>query len=1195
MKRKKAWIIGFAAMSFILILFVFYKFFASPIVLSAINNYLGENFGSSVTATASDFNIFSLSYSMKQPVFYARGKDPGRAFLKAEKIEIRVTLDLLLGKKIHFRQIRLDKPYILVEILKDGSNNLPVIKPSVEITTIPEFIFDRLTMNEMRVFWSDETNKMTLFSPLLNVELRSKGGGDHELSIDNSGPGELFINGLKKTINKLHLNGRISHQRLAIAQAVMQVEKSELDISGVLNNWLAMQLDLQVKGNVSAGDFPDLLPTGNLSREMGRLERSRFGFQFLLDREFLKINEIHISALAGEIHGHAEFSRRSAPPKNHLLLNWKGLDLSLLTGVLPVDLFSFASGNMDVSFAASERSAINGSLSAQFKPMAMRAHEQEGVALTGALRLAFDKGAILVKKAQLQSQGNNIQGEFNIEQDRLSGFINGKINHLRGILLSLSPFDESLRLLAEKKIDGEMSLAAKISGTIAKPVFQVQFTQGKIKNLTRSPLEFAGSLILKNQVLRIDDLRISQSWGMVAVNGTLTMGSAGQSLDVQVESTQLDLAQLGQEFPFALPPMQGMLDFKLRMTKKPDVPFLFNTLVDGDFSIADFYMERMKWGNVLGNIHSTKEKINFSIRLPSSNSEISGAMDLRRPFATKIEVSTRNGSIKEFLNLLPMPIQDRLSGTVSGRAQVTFLPLQFKESLSISCEVSDLLMSSGNRNMRNLNPLRLAYRSGALVMEDVSFMMDQVEIHASGELSSEPGQGKEITISGKGTGDFLSIFLPDLLFEGDLDAKIVIKGSMAAPIFSGSIQVEQGRLLVSSRGLPLTHMRLQLDMNDNVLILHSLRFNIQDGEVSGKGTVPLSFLKWPMGNLPSQQTKEPYSIDLTVSHCPLAILETFLAMDLPGDTSGELSGNIRIKGNNPDLSDLVGTASITLDDLSINGMPFYLEGPIEIVSKENRVVLQEVVLIGQEDLQLVMNGFVGLQKEKPLNFSVKGKLDSQLLAAFFPELAGSGSMTFEMNIGGTMKDMEWNGRIEVMNNSLQFAAANLFLNQLNGVVGINNDKFVMERLTGNLNGGTIEIKGSVVLEKQKQPEVDLQLQMADVKFNFPKGLFTDISGELQLRTSRPDYLVKGNIDLNGGNYNESFSVGSYLYEYLFARKETLIEGEDAGIQKRLRLDIHLRTPRAIEVDNNVSRAELNAELTVGGTVFQPLLTRENLC
>ena len=1177
-------------MSFIFIVFVFYKLFVNQIVLSAMNNYLVENFGSSVSAAATDFNIFSLRFSMEQPVFYARGEDPGRPFLKAEKIVIQVTADLLLGKKIHFRQIHFDKPYILVEILKHGSSNLPVIKPSAEMSAIPEFIFDRLTMKEMQVFWSDETNKMTLLSPLLNVELRSKGEGDHELSVDNSGPGELFFNGRKKAINELHLSGRISHQRLAIAQAVMQIEKSDLEFSGILNNWLSMKLDMQVKGDISPGDLADLLAPGKIRHELARLSRFRFGFQLFQDGELLEIRQILVSALGGEILGNAVFSPRIEKSPHHLLLSWKDLDFSLVKGILPIDLFSYGFGSMDVSFAALTRSAIQGSLNAQFKPKAMRPHERDGVSLAGDLRLDFLQGTIRVKKAQLQSQGNSIQGELNIEQDKLSGFINGKIDHLRGILLALSPFNDVFQALAEKKIDGGMRIAATVSGTMAKPVLQARFTQGALTNLMRSPLEFAGSLLFKNQVLRIDDLLLNQSWGMVIVNGTVPIGSAGQSLDVQVRSPGLDLAHLSKESPFSLPPMQGILDFKVRLTKKPDVPFLFNTMVDGNFSIADYCIDRMQMGNAQGKINSTREKISLAIRLPASNSDISGAMDLRRPFGTKIEVSTRDGPLKEFLKVLPLPIQDRLSGTVSGKVQAAFLPMQFEETLRISCEISDLLMASGNQDLHNKNPLRLAYRSGGLIAESVSLIADRLEINVFGELPFTPTPGKEITISAKGTGDFLDMFLPDMLFDGGMDAKIVIKGSLAAPAFSGSIRVEQGRLLVSSQTLPLTNIQLHLELKENSLILHSIRFNIQEGEVIGKGTLPLSFLKLPLADLTNPQIDEVYVLDLAIAHCPLASLETFLAMNLPENTTGDVSGNIHLQGKNSDLADLVCSATLTLDDLSMKGMPFYLEGPINIVSIEKRIILQEVVLIGQDDLQLAMKGFVGLQKEKPLDFSMKGRLDSQILLGFFPELAASGSIAFELNIGGTIKDMEWNGKIEVMNNNLQFGASNLFFNQLNGAVGLHNGKFAIERLTGNLNGGTIELKGSVALENQQQPAVDMQLRMADVKFNFPKGLFTNLSGQLGLLSYRQEYFLKGNIELNGGEYNEPFNVGSYLYDFLINKKEMIAESEDADLEKRFKLNIHLKTPQAIVVDNNVCRSELNADLTIGGTFFQPQLS-----
>ena len=211
---------------------------------------------------------------------------------------------------------------------------------------------------------------------------------------------------------------------------------------------------------------------------MSSLDRIRFRLQLLQDRDFLKINKIHISALNGKILGRAVFSRLTEKTPHHLLLDWKGLDLSLLKGILPVDVLSHAAGSMDVSFAAFERAALHGSLSAQFAPKPARPQDQDKAALAGDVLLTF-RGNIQFKKAQLQSEGNSLRGELNIERERLSGSINGRINHLRGILISLSPFDDSLRSLAEKKIDGEMLIAVKISGTMAKPVLLARVEPGR--------------------------------------------------------------------------------------------------------------------------------------------------------------------------------------------------------------------------------------------------------------------------------------------------------------------------------------------------------------------------------------------------------------------------------------------------------------------------------------------------------------------------------------------------------------------------------------------------------------------------------------------------------------------------------------------------------------------------------------------
>lgn len=1189
MKGKKARIIGFAILSLILIIFVFYKLFINQIILSVVNNYFHKNLGSSISAVSSDFSIFSLRFSMTQPVVCALGKDPGHAFLKAEAMAIQVTPDLILGKKIHFGHILFFKPRVLVEILKDGSNNLPILKQTPGTPAIPEFIVQQLSFKEMKFSFRDETKGLAILSPLLNVEMRSNGNSDHQLSIESSGMGELFFNGRGRAINKLQIKGMLSPQRLFIAESLIQIEKSNLAISGILKNWLDAQLDLQMKGNVFPEEFTDLLPPGNGNQELARLGPWRFGLQLFQDKNLVEIKEIHVSVLAGEILGHAVFPRRAGKKTDHLSLAWKDLDFSLMKGILPINLFSYGSGNADASFSDFKLSEIKGSLNARFKAKVPGPHDQEGVPLAGDLKLSFLQGTILVDTVSLQSQGNRINGKLNIEKNRVAGSINGKIDHLRGILLFLSPFNDSLRLLAEKKIDGEMVISGILSGTIAKPVLHVDFTQGKIKNLTRSPLDFGGSLFLKNQVLQLENIRIGQTWGMMILDGTIPIGPASKGMDLQVQANRLDLAQLCKELPFAVPSMQGILDFQVRLTQKTGAPFKFNPSLAGDFSFTNFYFKQMQLGNIQGKLSSTKESILFLFQIPSYNSEISAELDLHNQLQTKIVFLIRNGPLKEFLKLLPIPAQEGFSGTITSQAQVTFLPSKFMESLQITFAASDLLLAAGKQNIRNKNPLRLAYQSGGLIIESFSLLMDNTEINASGELPSKPRAGKEISISAKGGGNFLSVFLPDLFFEGNLDAKISIRGSLVDPLFSGSVQVEQGRLLLNSQSLPLTDMQLNLELKENLLILHSLQFNIKEGEVSGKGTLPLPFLKTAMQNLSAPQMDKAYAADLTISHCAVADLETFLSGKFPENTTGDISGDIHLKGKNPDFSDLLCTATLSVDDLNINGFPFSLAGPIKISSDEKGIILQEVVLKGQEDLQLVMKGFYDRQKEKPLNFSIKGKLDSQVLLGFFPELAASGNMAIELHIGGTIKDIEWNGKIEVMNNTLQFAALNLFMNQLNCLVSINKRNIDVERWTGNLNGGTIEAKGLIGLENTKQPSVTLQLQMAGINLNFPKGLFTSLSGQLNLLSADKTYLLKGNIDINGGRYNEPFNVGSYLYEFLFTRKQTIIESENTDFKKQFKFNIDLKTPQALVVENNVCRSELNAELTLGGSYFQPHL------
>ena len=243
---------------------------------------------------------------------------------------------------------------------------------------------------------------------------------------------------------------------------------------------------------------------------------------------------------------------------------------------------------------------------------------------------------------------------------------------------------------------------------------------------------------------------ISQPWGTAVLNGSIPVGSAGKDMDLQVQANRLDLALLAKEFFFALPPMRGLVDLDIRLTQKAGAPFIFDPQLAGDFTFTDLYLQQMQLGTVKGKLNSGKEMILFSLQIPQLNSEISGQTDLHDPFQTEIGFSTRAGPLPEFVKLLPVPFQDRIAGTISAQAQATFLPLKFAASLQISLLASDLLLKTGEQTIWNKKPLRLAYRSGGLIVESASLLMGQMEIDASGELPCKPQAGKEINFSAKG-------------------------------------------------------------------------------------------------------------------------------------------------------------------------------------------------------------------------------------------------------------------------------------------------------------------------------------------------------------------------------------------------------------------------------------------------------------
>ena len=84
--------------------------------------------------------------------------DPSRPLLQVDHLHVGLTIDSLLNKEWHIRNIVVDRPIVRMTVDKAGENNLP--KPSKKSTSSNTNIFDlairELRLNQGEIYYNDQ-------------------------------------------------------------------------------------------------------------------------------------------------------------------------------------------------------------------------------------------------------------------------------------------------------------------------------------------------------------------------------------------------------------------------------------------------------------------------------------------------------------------------------------------------------------------------------------------------------------------------------------------------------------------------------------------------------------------------------------------------------------------------------------------------------------------------------------------------------------------------------------------------------------------------------------------------------------------------------------------------------------------------------------------------------------------------------
>ena len=229
---------------------------------------------------------------------------------------------------------------------------------------------------------------------------------------------------------------------------------------------------------------------------------------------------------------------------------------------------------------------------------------------------------------------------------------------------------------------------------------------------------------------------------------------------------------------------------------------------------------------------------------------------------------------------------------------------------------------------------------------------------------------------------------------------------------------------------------------------------------------------------------------------------------------------------------------------------------------------------------LAASGTVGLTGERPIALAAKGVLDVAALSIFTDLVRAEGHTNLDIAVRGTVGAPELNGFVELADASFVVDGPTLAADAVSARVDLSGRRLSLARLVGNVNGGTFTGSGFADLGAGGIRDVSLELSTKDVAFDAPLDLRSLSDATIRITQEDDTFLVTGQVTIGEAGLTADINLREGLLAAMGARRQLDVTEERLPLLNRVRFNIDVDTAAPINVDNNLARAEVTADLRV---------------
>lgn len=410
--------------------------------------------------------------------------------------------------------------------------------------------------------------------------------------------------------------------------------------------------------------------------------------------------------------------------------------------------------------------------------------------------------------------------------------------------------------------------------------------------------------------------------------------------------------------------------------------------------------------------------------------------------------------------------------------------------------------------------------------------------------------------------------VPGVSYGGRLVGALLLQGTLTRPRLRATLR--SPRLFLGDEGIGALEAELVAGGDGRVRI---------DGRCRS-GRVDLA-LTGSVGAAP------PYEAGLALS-AKATSLDPFLRVvqpSLPAAMSLLATGELRLNGPLSDPQAARAEASLSQLELLLGELAVRASEPLTVALVRGRLELGRFHLAGDgTDLELA--GDVDVLGPGPLSLSARGRADLRALTALTPRLRGSGEARLAVDVSGTRAEPRLLGTLDLEGAALRVRGFPHGIEGLGGRVRFSERMAELVDLRGTLAGGQLTIGGQAAYAGGRLTSYDVRPVGHGLALRYPEGARTLLDTELRLFGDGARQWITGTVDVRQVLYSRRYDVASEL----LAVRRTVAPREAADEAEGAQLDLRVRAPGTLRVDNNLATLAARADLHVQGTSRSPLVT-----